>query len=187
MAKKKKRKKKTTLPPKPQKDSSSGDLQFDFSNADVFATAAITLGARLRPVVGLEPEDAHKTLRKMGLPTEWADEAADELERLVAESERGPGRPRKSPEEAESHPLRQEVSLAVLQFLMENPGAAYKKTQRHFYSDEFKRFVLDTLMSEDGLCSTMTVRQAACAIEMPVHTLNAWLSQRRKQREDSDQ
>ena len=177
---KKRRRKKTAGKDKTQENSGTPPEKFDFSNPDVFAVAAVTLGTEVKMQLGLGEDDAHETLRAMGLPTEDADDAAREMERRLVEAQRGPGRPRKSAEEAVLHPLTQKVALAVMEYLMRHPGAAYKKWERHHYSDDFKAFVLDTLMADDELCSTMTVRQAAHATRIPLNTLNAWLTARKK-------
>jgi len=177
---KKRRKKKTAASSRAKQKPASGRPRFDFADAEVFTTATVTLGMRLRKELGFKYEDPVKSLEAMGLPTEWADEAADEMERLLVESQRGPGRPRKSAEELTRHPNSQEVSLAVLHFLARNPGAFHKRKERCYYNDDFKLFVLDTLLAPDGLAADMTVRQAAHAIRMPAHTLTAWLAARRK-------
>jgi len=93
-------------------------------------------------------------------------------------SQKGPGRPKKEPND----PAPQQVYIvmtAVRDFLMDNPGAVYKRTARYVYSDEFRAFVLDVI-SPDGLGESLTATQAAQATGVPVHTINSWRTNGRR-------
>lgn len=181
MAKKKKRKKGKKAEPKrlPEQTTDPESPRFDFSDNVVFTAATVTLGLRYMEEYDLGDRDPVETLEKMGLPTEGAEEAADEMERLLIEARCGPGRPRKSPEEQLMHPNTEAVIQAVTQFVIENPGCVYRKHERRVYSDVFKRFILE-MFHEGGLACDMTVRQAAHAMGVSLHTLNSWLAGRRR-------
>jgi len=91
---------------------------------------------------------------------------------------KSPGRPKKDPAEPEPQQVHI-VMAAVRDFLMDNPGAVYKRTTRYVYADEFRAFVLDVL-SPGGLGEGLTAAQASHATGVPVHTINSWRTNGRR-------
>jgi hypothetical protein len=154
--------------------------EIDFSDPQTLRIANLVLALKYREQLGFDSMDPFEALEKLGLPRENAMAAADALERRVAElSQRGPGRPRKDPDEYPATEQAVAVNKAVIRYLMDHPGTAYRGKKRNYYSDEFKAFAVG-LMSEGGVAEGMTVREAAYEIGVPANTLTRWLSARKK-------
>jgi len=64
------------------------------------------------------------------------------------------------------------ISSAVIEYLMENPGAVCRTGAHARYSDDFRRFVVSLAQQADDL----TVRQMSELIRVPEGTLKDWLN-----------
>jgi len=122
-------------------------------------------------------EDPWKQLFRIHPVTAEMKEIAQQLEqRLIEESKRGPGRPRKVSAAGRRHPDSLAVATAVRDYNVRHPGAMVKTGKRFRYSDDFRAFAV-SLLAKGGLAQNMTLEEAALAIGMPFNTLAEWSSQ----------
>ncbi|MGH7493089.1 MAG: hypothetical protein ACREOO_11915 [bacterium] len=92
--------------------------------------------------------------------------------------EMGPGRPANpTPPSAESDRSKSDqLTIDVLRYRAEHPGAVVEHADHKNYSDAFKYFILNRY---DDECGLMTQEEFAKAAEIPVETLRTWLAQDR--------
>jgi len=84
---------------------------------------------------------------------------------------RSPGRPASQPLEQST---RQRIADAVIVYLLDHPGAAYRREERRIYSDDFRRFIVGlTAPGQPGEGLSAAVLASAC--RLPTGTVKAWL------------
>jgi len=99
-------------------------------------------------------------------------------EHLLPLLEMGPGRPANPtpPSEDNGRSKSDQLTIDVLRYRAEHPGAVVVHADHKNYSDAFKYFVLNRYDQE---CEFMTQEEFAKAAELPVETLRTWLAQDR--------
>jgi hypothetical protein len=110
---------------------------------------------------------------------EVASTLLDALPTLV----RPVGRPHKSSPQVSSDE-RPAITHAVLAYVMSHPGSVDRGSQRQWYSDEFRQFVLDLRVTH----SAFDLESFAAAAQVPLGTLKDWVrpSSRTPASEQSD-
>jgi hypothetical protein len=99
-------------------------------------------------------------------------------EHLLPLLEIGPGRPANPtpPSEENGRSKSDQLTIDVLRYRAERPGAVVEHADHKNYSDAFKYFILNRY---DAECGLMTQEEFAKAAELPVETLRTWLAQDR--------
>jgi len=93
------------------------------------------------------------------------------IDRWLPTLDRGPGRPKKSPELSASTDDLATVSQRLMAFVFDHPGCVDARWTRAHYSDDFHRFVLELRADYDQ----MPLDDFARAVGVPRGTLEYWL------------
>jgi len=118
--------------------------------------------------LGLTRPTARAVLEATGAGRAQAYEYRRQVLELLPHLHRSPGRPPAAPPPVDALP---QLALEVLQFVMKHPGCVDGGEERSFYSDDFRRFVLElrdqhTDIDLDSFCR---------AISMPLGTVEDWI------------
>jgi len=133
--------------------------------------AVLLLARELFPDRKKWPWSVGDILALTGSGRSQAYEILQRLREVVRTLLRSPGRPPSQPLEQST---RQLIADAVIDYLLEHPGAAYRREERRIYSDDFRRFIVDlTAPRQPGEGMSAAVLASAC--RLPVGTVKAWL------------
>lgn len=136
------------------------------------AAATLILAGKVACSVGMKYAcSVPDVLDKTGSGRSQAYAIVPRVEEAVASVLKQRGRPA-APEAPDTARL---VTESVADYLMDNPGAVTGKGSRRWYSDGFRRFVLE-FSKPDGPAQGLTQEQYARAVRVPPGTLKDWLS-----------
>lgn len=117
---------------------------------------------------GLSGPSASEAIAALGASRSAAYAARHQLEEGLSELFRRPGRPLK---EQVQDPVPDEVSSAVVRFLMDHPGCVTGSSTRRSYTEAYQGFVLELHNAHDAL----GLEGFAMRVGVPVPTLKDWL------------
>jgi hypothetical protein len=134
--------------------------------------AAVMLLARMIAVrYGLVRASVDEILTATGASRSRAYELVSRLHLLLPTLAASPGRPLKARSDATCTAGSAALSRTVLSYVAQHPGCIHFVSSRHWYSDGFRRFVLDLCKEH----SELDFEAIAEATLVPLGTLKAWL------------
>ena len=139
----------------------------------VLQAAIVLIALRVLRSLKLPCSAVAEVVTALGVSESRAYELATDLEVVLPELARGPGRPRKEREAPSSDPVK-EIAYLVRDFLMANPGAVVAGGERRRYSDQFRQFIVG-LFEPGSHAEEMPLEQKAMAAGVPTDTLKDWL------------
>lgn len=141
--------------------------------------AIVILGNRVLSEIGFETVSGVRVTQALGVARSHVYELADRLFAALPSLVAPPAPP--APREDAVNTARLATAKAVIDYLVEHPGAMVAGPERHRYSDRFRRFVI-RLQEPSGVASSLSLPDLAEATRVPQETLRDWLSGRRRAR-----
>lgn len=151
-------------------------LPQNFANVSPLLQGAVLLVARsLCQHLALPHPSSEEILKATGASKSRAYELTAALIALLPTLLRPRGRPAQASVAPPAPTDSEDITGAVLRYVLEHPGSARAHGERQGYSDEFRHFIIELREQHPGLA--LEVFSGLC--EIPLGTLKPWLRQPR--------